>query len=375
MPELTALLGQPGASVKPTAADGVEAAVWGDKMGLGIIPFDQLRVKLRAIKLDGASPVDNRFQPADWPLTSRAYLSGLTPRGQEAQAAAAGVALSNRDAAKLTVLVMTGVTAIARNSAVAIDKSGDPGFLARRVGPELAAADMTIISNEISFAPDCVADNTLNNLLLCSKPEYWENLSLSGVDAIGLTGNHMNDFGYDNFRWTLDFYKEKNIPSYGGGLDDKTARAPLLLEQNGNRLGFIGANSWGPESYWNGKGEQVSAWAGPENPGAARFDLPTMQADIQALRPQVELLFGEVQHTEFNAAGRLPDGTHPTAGNGLPRYDRCGRGRRNGRHGARAAGSRDPQREADPVRTRQLVFRPDVELADAHRAGGAPYDL
>ena len=102
---------------------------------------------------------------------------------------------------------MTGVTAMARNSAVAIERSGDYGFLARQVGPELAAADLTIISNEISFFDGCVADNTLNNVLLCSKPEYWENLELSGVDAIGLTGNHMNDFGYDNFRSTLQLLR------------------------------------------------------------------------------------------------------------------------------------------------------------------------
>ncbi len=303
VPELTALLGSPGGNVKPTPAGGVEAAVWGDKMGLGILPFDELTVKLRAIKLDGDSPVDNRFNAAKWPLTARAYLSAKTDAGRAALSKTNVGTLTNRDAGKLTVLVMTGVTAMARNSAVAIDRSGDPGFLARQVGPELAAADITIISNEIPFMPDCVANNTLNNLLLCSKPAYWENLSLSGVDAIGLTGNHMNDFGYDNFRWTLDFYKDKKIPSYGGGADDKVARQPLILEQNGNKLGFIGANSWGPEYYWNANGEKVSAWAGKDNPGAARFDLAQMQADIAALKPQVDLVFGEVQHTEFNAAG------------------------------------------------------------------------
>jgi hypothetical protein len=303
VPELSALLGQPSANVKPVAADGVEAAVWGDKMGLGIVPFDQLRVKLRAIKLDRASPADNRFVPADWPLVSRASLAARTARGQEALAKLGNVALTNREPARMSVLVMTGVTAMARNSAVAIERAGDYGFLARLVGPELAAADITIISNEIPFQPGCVPNNTLNNLLLCSKPEYWENLALSGVDVIGLTGNHMNDFGYDNFRWTLDFYKEKGVPYYAGGLNDDEARKPLILEQNGNRLGFIGANSWGPLAYWNGNGEQVSAWAGPDHPGAAKFDLPTMQADIQALRPQVDLLFGEVQHTEFNEQG------------------------------------------------------------------------
>ena len=303
MPELTLLLGEPGGNVKPTATDGVEAAVWGDKMGLAIVPFDQLHTKLRAIKIEGQSPVDNRFQGAQWPLTARGYLAAKTDRGRDAISKLGTRTITNRDASKLTVLVMTGVTAMARNSAVAIENSGDWGFLARKVGPELAAADITIISNEIPFVPGCVANNTLNNLTLCSKPEYWENLSLSGVDAIGLTGNHMNDFGYDNFRWTLDFYKEKKIPFYGGGVDDQSARQPLLLEHNGNRLGFLGANSWGPEYYANGKGETVSVWAGKDNPGAARFDLAQMQADIAALKPQVDLVFGEVQHTEFNAAG------------------------------------------------------------------------
>lgn len=170
--ELAVLLGQPAANVKPVPASGVEAAVWGDKMGLGILPFDKLTVKMRAIKLDAQTPVDNRFQPASWPLTARAYLMGNTDKGRSALSKATIGTMTNRDANKLTVLVMTGVTAMARNSGVAIERSGDWGFLARQVGPELAAADITIISNEIPFMPDCVADNIRNNLLLCSKPEY-----------------------------------------------------------------------------------------------------------------------------------------------------------------------------------------------------------
>jgi len=301
---LAMLLGEPGENVIALPADEVEAAVWGDRMGLAIVPFERLNIRLRAIPVDGQTPVDNRFDAGKWPLTARASLAGLTERGRDALAKVAErQPVTNRDAAKLTVLVMTGVTAMARNSAVAIDRSGDPGFLARIVGPELAAADLTIISNEIPFLPDCVADNTLNNLILCSHNDYWENLALSGVDAIGLSGNHQNDFGYDAMRQSLAFYEEKGIPIYGGGENDEAARAALELEHNGNRLGFLGANQWGPEAYYNGKGEMVSAWAGEDHPGSARFDLPTMQEDIRSLKPRVDLVFAEVQHTEFNNAG------------------------------------------------------------------------
>lgn len=301
---LESLLGPAGAEVVPTAAEDIDAAIWDDKLGLAIVPFDALSVRLRAIPIEGESPVSNQFDAADWPLVVRSWLTPLTDRGRDVlDQIAFQLPLRNRDAGKLTTLIMTGVTAIARNSAVAIERSGDWGFLAREVGPELAAADITIISNEIPFIKDCQADNRLNNLILCSRYEYWENLTLSGVDAIGLSGNHQNDFGYDAMRESLAFYEEHNIPVYGGGVDEKAAWQPLILEHNGNRLGFLAANQWGPEWYYNGAGESVSSWAGADWPGSARFTLERMAQEIRALKPQVDLVFAEVQHTEFNAAG------------------------------------------------------------------------
>ena len=122
--------------MKPQATAGLADAVWGDPMGLGIVPFENLSARLRAIPLDDNSPTDNRFRTAEWPLAARAYLAPLTERGQAALGKlTAPLPITNRDPNKLTVLAMTGVTAMARNSAVAIDRSGDPGFLARQVGP------------------------------------------------------------------------------------------------------------------------------------------------------------------------------------------------------------------------------------------------
>jgi poly-gamma-glutamate synthesis protein (capsule biosynthesis protein) len=273
-------------------------------MGLGIIPFDALNLRLRAVKMDGKSVVDNRLDPATWPLVTRLYLGPQNDRGRTVLERVAGSsAQTNRDPARLSVLVMTGVTAMARNSAVAIEKAGDDGFLARNVGPELAAADLTIISNEIPFIEGCVPNNTLNNLFLCSKPEYFLNLDLSGTDAIGLTGNHQNDFGYDNMRSSLAFYQSKQLPVYGGGIDNASALAPLRMEHHGNRLVFLGANQYGPEVYTIPSGERVSAWAGADHPGSAQFDRATMSTDIVAARELGDLVLAEVQHTEFNAAG------------------------------------------------------------------------
>jgi hypothetical protein len=302
--DLEALLGAAGPAVNPQPVTELDAAVWADASGIGIVPFEELTPRLRALRLDGMSAVDNRLDPRQWPLATRLWLSAETERGAGALQQTGDLApISNRDPKKLTVLVMTGVTAMARGTGAAIEKSGDYAFPARLVGPELAAADITIISNEIPFVEGCLADDRPDNLTLCSKPEYFAALELSGVDAVGLTGNHQNDFGYQNDLASLEFYAEKGIPVYGGGKDDEAARAPLILEHHGNRLAFLGANPVGPETYWSGTGEQVTAWAGPDNPGSARFDRAQMIADIQAVKPKVDLVLAELQHWETNANG------------------------------------------------------------------------
>jgi poly-gamma-glutamate synthesis protein (capsule biosynthesis protein) len=234
----------------------------------------------------------------------RAYLTPLTTNGEQVSTElGARPAISNRDPSKLTVLVMTGVTAMARGTAAAIEAADDYAFPARLVGPELAAADLTIISNEIPFVAGCVVNNTRNNLILCSKPEYFASLELSGVDAVGLSGNHQNDFGYTNMLESLKFYDEMGVPVYAGGANAADALAPIYLEHNGNRLAFLGANQYGPASYTCGTGETVNAWAGADRPGSARFNLEQMSESIRSAGAQADLVLAEVQHTEFDAAG------------------------------------------------------------------------
>ena len=304
LPDLELLLGPAGPAVRPQDSEALASAIGEDPTSIGILPFEALNVRLRALPIDGLSSVDNRLDQTQWPLATRVWATPKSNLGSQAlEAIAEALPVSNRDPKKLTVLIMTGVTAMARNTAAAIEVAGDYAFPARIVGPKLASADITIVSNEIPFVADCVPDNTLNNLTLCSKPEYFSALQVSGVDAVGLTGNHLNDFGYENDRASLRFYEGMGIPTYGGGQDDADARSPYIVEHNGNKLAFLGANQYGPEAYVCGTEETVSAWAGAENPGAARFDRSQMSADIEAVKTQVDLVFAELQHTEFNDAG------------------------------------------------------------------------
>ncbi len=91
VPTLDALLGAHGPAVKPQPKTALADAVWGDRMGLGIVPFEDLNVRLRAIPVDGNSPTDNRFRATDWPLTARSLAFSRHPARGERDGRAGGI--------------------------------------------------------------------------------------------------------------------------------------------------------------------------------------------------------------------------------------------------------------------------------------------
>ena len=297
LPALTQLLGEPGASVtaRATMTDVVSAA-WQDRNILALVPFDQLTPQLAVYAVDGQTPVENaaKFIPTAYPLVATVYAHPTDTANTPSASAMLNrlttlLPASNRDASRLTVVAMTGVTAMTRLTAEQMDERGD-AWPAEVVGSELAAADITAISNEVPFVPSCETNTDEDNLVFCSKIGYMETLTASGADIVGLTGNHQNDYGLENALTSLEIYAEAGLPVYGGGKDKASAFAPLRIEHNGNRLAFLGANSYGP----------TSAWAGEFSPGSAPFDLAMMSATIRALKAEgeVDLVLTELQYQE-----------------------------------------------------------------------------
>jgi len=279
LPLLTALLDDPGAQVRGYATQPeVVEATWSDTPTLALLPFEALEPRLLVLALDGQTPIENsnKFDAKRYPLVAPIYahVHSADPAEQRAaKTVLASLPPGNRDPSHLTVIAMTGVTAMVRLTAAEMDKRG-AGWLAEVVGPELAAADITAISNEVPFVPGCETDTRMDNLTFCSKPEYMEALTDSGVDIIGLTGNHQNDYGRTDALTSLDIYEKAGLPVYGGGRNKEEAFAPLYLEHNGNRLAFLGANSYGPRF----------AWATDDAPGSAEFDLNIMSATVRNIK-------------------------------------------------------------------------------------------
>jgi len=295
LPALRTLLGEPGPAVRGYATvEEVIAAAWDGRGTLALLPFDQLQPRLAVLALDGQNPLDNAagFDPTRYPLTANVYAERGEPPARRhalARKALGVLPAGNRLPERLTVIAMTGVTAMTRQMAAQMDRLGSH-WPAEVVGPRLAAADITHISNEVPFVEGCEVNLDSENFNFCSKPEYMAALSDVGVDIIGLTGNHQNDFGRENALKSLAIYKQAGLPVYGGGVNKERAFAPLIIEHNGNRLAFLGANSYGPKM----------AWATDDLPGAAEFDLAIMSATIREIKEQnlADVVLTELQYQE-----------------------------------------------------------------------------
>jgi poly-gamma-glutamate synthesis protein (capsule biosynthesis protein) len=283
---LESVFGEGGGT--PIAAEELRAALEADRTALGIVPFEDLDPRLKVLAVEGMNPLSNTLDPA-YPLAARVVVDG-PEAGAIAPVLAEVVAVpTNRDPSKLTTLIMTGVTAMARNTARVMEEEGVL-YPALAISDTLAAADITHISNEIPFLENCVVNATLNNLVLCSSTRYWETLEAVGADIIGLSGNHVNDFGRKGARESLQFYADNDIPVYGSGLNIEEACKPLMWEHNGNTFAFIAALAYWPEH----------AWATETEPGACYYydNKEQIKAMVQELAAEVDVVAVELQYYE-----------------------------------------------------------------------------
>jgi hypothetical protein len=293
---LDVLLGPRGADSFAVVAPAEELPdrVWAEQGSLGVVPFDQLEPSLKVLTVDRRQALDRDLDLDRYPLVARIWTDGPSTWQEALTSEIRNRGLdSNRHLDRLTVVDMTGVTALTRHLALEMERRRDPAWPARRLADLLSAADLTHVSNEVSFVPDCQPDAEM--VAFCSPPAYLETLRLIGADVIELTGNHNLDFGPQYALYSLDLYAQEGMHAFGGGRDVAQAQRPLVVPDHGNRLAFLGFNAFGP-SY---------AWATGDGPGAAPFSLETLQAGVAEARSQADVVVVTMQYTEVYSTSPL----------------------------------------------------------------------
>lgn len=252
---------------------------------IAFVPVSQLSANVKLLALDDAYYLDT-FQDG-------AVFRTVTFTGENA-ANLTGLKLNNL-LSKDTVLKtnMTGVTAFTREMLRKLNSVGDPKYFSQKIGPFLADADITHVSNEVSFKDNC----QYHSIIFCSDSRFIEALQASGVDVVELTGNHNNDVGHEYNTATIKRYHELGWKTIGGGLNAAEAAKPYIADLKQSKVAFLAYNY--PDSPNGG------AIAKATSAGANSFDFDRIATEITSTKEQADFVIVNVQFWECYA---YPDG-------------------------------------------------------------------
>ncbi|MGH7158347.1 MAG: CapA family protein [Candidatus Saccharimonadales bacterium] len=270
---LAAALGVPAASLQSLAA-GSEVP----NGSIAFVPPSQLSPTVKLLAFEGGYYLDSFTSGA---LFRQAVFEGGGTAGLN------GLSLNTNPSKETTFKVnMTGVTALTRVMIRKLASVPDATYFSQKIGDFLADADLTHVSNEVSFKEGC----TYHAALFCSPPGMIDALKDSGVDVVELTGNHNNDVGSQANTQTINLYHSLGWGTFGGGLNAVEAAKPFVAEQKGTKVAFLGYN----QADAPGSGALATATGAGANP----FSATQAQADISAAKEQGSFVVVDVQYSE-----------------------------------------------------------------------------
>ena len=250
-----------------------------------ILPVSLLTKDLKLLTFEGTYYLDN--------FAGGAVFRQVSFSGDSAQEFS-DLSLNTLPTKELTLKInQTGVTALTRVMMKKLNTVGDPLYFSEKIGDFLADADITHVSNEVSFKDGCGFSNTL----FCSDPRFIETLKDSGVDLVEITGNHNNDVGSQFNTDTIIQYRALGWSVVGGGLNTEDARKFYIADQKQSKVAILGYNY--PDSPNGG------AIARESSAGANSFDFEKIKVDIESAKQQANFVIVDVQYWECYS---YPDG-------------------------------------------------------------------
>ncbi len=255
--------------IKAKIVKDIHDVPWSDTVLL-LTNLNHLNPAMKTLKIDGKDFFD---EPASYPLVSDI-----------------SVAANLRE--KITLMNLTGTTAITRGVCYAIETNG-VDYLTQEIQPYFDKADYVHVSNEVSIAKDCECE--AHTMRFCSKEANFQVLLNLHVNVVELTGNHNRDYGEAPFKATMQWYKDHNIKTFGGGNTPEEANTPLVITlKDSTRLGFIGFNEVCP------CGECADyEW----KCGANRYDSVKAKAVLLKMRKELkcDFIISSVQFSEIDS--------------------------------------------------------------------------
>lgn len=246
---------------------------------IALIPVSKLDSSVKLLSLDDVFYLDS--------FKSGALFRTVTLEGGNADKLN-GLSFSGIPTKDTTLsYIQTGVTALTRVMMRKLnDVGGNPLYFSEKIGDFLSSADITHVSNEVSFKENCQFSQTS----FCSDPRFIETLKDSGVDVVELTGNHNNDQGRDANTNTINQYRSLGWNTVGGGLNTDDAAKYYVADKKSSKVALLAYNY--PDSPTGG------AIATKDAAGANSFDFDRIAADIKKAKTEANFVIVDVQYWE-----------------------------------------------------------------------------
>lgn len=292
---LKARYDSPLGDARPLAEEDLLTFCQSHQNAWAILPFEKLEPQWKVISLDGNSPIHKDFTSENYPLIVQiGWDEGMRPLTETetklAEEAIQSIPTTNRQADRLTTVILTGVTAMTRATGKEMELYGvlSPAV---SIGELMREADIAHVSNEVPFATNCPPPQWQQeiDLVFCSDDKYIDLMREIGTDVVELTGDHFSDYGPEAMYHTLEMYKKEGWSYYGGGKDISEAKQPLKITHNGNKIAFLGCNAKAP-GY---------ATASETNPGALHCDMDEIVEQIKTLKDEGYQVIFTFQHQEI----------------------------------------------------------------------------
>jgi poly-gamma-glutamate capsule biosynthesis protein CapA/YwtB (metallophosphatase superfamily) len=229
----------------------------------------------------------NAVQP---PLVSASNTgTGNAVKGpsDESAAAAAGndkvkgtVDAASNGGAKPTVkLSFVGDVIFASNVEDLLKKNGWD-YPYRYVQEYLSKADITVANLETPISTRGTAQS--KQYVYRSLPEALPSFKAAGFDLVNTANNHILDYGQDALLDTLDELDKAGIKRTGTGRNMEEAYLPVIMQQNGVKVAFLGFSDVVPAVSW---------FAGKQKPGLAESKSVKLALEaITKAREQADLV-------------------------------------------------------------------------------------
>jgi poly-gamma-glutamate synthesis protein (capsule biosynthesis protein) len=261
------------------AAADAEAILAGGHNLVKVIPWSMMTPADKALRVDGRHPTD-----PDYPYRQRWSLSAAA--GYEAAAELAPLLAEALAPLPTIRLAAVGDINLDRAPAYIITTTGDLAYPFSRVKPIFDAADYTIGNLETALGD--VGEPAAKRYPFRSPPEAAGAIAAGGVDLVSLANNHAMDYGPEALLQGIDLLHAAGVATVGGGADEAAAHAPHIADIKGLKVAFLGYVHVPIEAITE---FDTQSWtAVGDAPGLAWADPARVRADVEAVRPEVDLV-------------------------------------------------------------------------------------